>query len=72
MSSEQTIQVNGETETLSAPTTLASLLAEKGIEAQARGVAVALNGRLVQKAAWTETEVSPGATIEIVQAKQGG
>jgi sulfur carrier protein len=66
-----TIQVNGQPEMLDGAT-LTALLAHRGIEAEGRGVAVALNGAVVPRAAWAQTTLSAGDTIEIVQAKQGG
>jgi sulfur carrier protein len=66
-----TVQVNGQPETLDGAT-LTALLAQRGIEAEGRGVAVALNGAVVPRAAWAQTTLSAGDTIEIVQAKQGG
>ena len=65
------IQVNGKSEALSAAR-LAGLLADMGIDADARGVAVALNGAVVPRAAWEQTPLRAGDTIEIVRAKQGG
>ena len=37
-----------------------------------RGIAVARNGEVVPKSAWTDTVVSPGDRIEIVTAAAGG
>ena len=68
---EAIIQVNGKSEALSAAR-LAALLADKGIDADARGVAVALNGAVVPRTAWAQTQLHPGDAIEIVRAKQGG
>jgi sulfur carrier protein len=68
---EAIIQVNGKSEALSAER-LTALLADKGIDADARGVAVALNGAVVPRGAWAQTELRPGDAIEIVRAKQGG
>ena len=64
-----TIHVNGESEMLGAAT-LAALLEEKAIDA--RGIAIALNGSVVPRAAWRETTLKPGDAIEIVRARQGG
>ena len=66
-----TIRVNGESEALGAAT-IAALLDAKEIGADARGVAVALNGAVVPRAAWGETRLSPGDAVEIVRARQGG
>jgi sulfur carrier protein len=64
-----TIQVNGQSEQLSAAT-VAALLQEKEIDAL--GVAVALNGAVVPRGAWPATKLRAGDTIEIVRARQGG
>ena len=65
------IRVNGENEPLVA-TTLEALVAEKTAETAQRGVAVALNGAVVPRAAWGETELRQGDSVEIVRARQGG
>lgn len=70
--STNTIRINGQNEPLAVTTQLSVLLSSRGVEAQARGVAVALNGRLVRQSAWADTRVSAGDALEIVQAKQGG
>ncbi len=44
---------------------------ERGIESP-EGVAIAVNGRVVRRAAWGETPVNEGDRIEIVRAMQGG
>ncbi len=69
--SEASIRVNGESEPL-ATTTLESLLAEKAIDAGQRGIAVALNGAVVPRAAWPNTQLRAGDSVEIVRARQGG
>ncbi len=51
-----TIQVNGQSEPLSAATVAALLDQEKEIDA--RGVAVALNGAVVPRGAWQATTAS--------------
>jgi len=63
------VRINGSQETLTA-TTLAELLAARA--QNARGVAVALNGRVVPRTAWPATQLRDGDTIEIVRAMQGG
>ena len=71
MAQEQTIRVNGESEPLAAAT-LEALLAEKAVDTGQRGIAVALNGAVVPRAAWPATPLSPGDSVEIVRARQGG
>jgi sulfur carrier protein len=65
------ILINGEEHPLSAAT-LDGLLAERGIDAGGRGVAVARNGALVPRGRWTSTMLEAGDSIEIVMARQGG
>ena len=68
---QPTIRINGESEPLAAAT-LAALLEEKALDVSQRGIAVALNGAVVPRAAWKETPLRAGDTIEIVRARQGG
>ena len=68
---EANIRVNGETEPLLVAT-LAALLEEKAVDTAQRGIAVAVNGAIVLRAAWPRTQLSPGDSIEIVRARQGG
>ena len=65
------IRVNGEAEPLGAAT-LALLLAEKAVDVAQKGIAVAINGAVVPRAAWAETALRAGDSIEIVRARQGG
>jgi sulfur carrier protein len=68
---QATIRVNGESEPLAAAT-IAELVAEKAADTAQRGIAVALNGAVVARAAWGETMLRPGDSVEIVRARQGG
>jgi sulfur carrier protein len=65
------IRVNGQDEPLGVAT-LAALLEEKAVDTGQRGIAVALNGAIVPRAAWPQTALRPGDSIEIVRALQGG
>jgi sulfur carrier protein len=69
--SAATIRVNGESEPLAAAT-LEALLAEKTADTAQRGIAVALNGSVVPRAAWRDTALKAGDSVEIVRARQGG
>jgi sulfur carrier protein len=71
MSQNSTIRVNGTDEPLAAAT-LAALIEEKAIDTGQRGIAVALNGAVVPRAAWAQTPLHGGDSIEIVRARQGG
>ena len=68
---EANIRINGQDEPLVAAT-LAALLEEKAVDTGQRGIAVAVNGAIVPRAAWPHTTLHPGDSIEIVRARQGG
>jgi sulfur carrier protein len=68
---ETTIQVNGEIEPFGAAT-LDALLADRAVDTGRRGIAIALNGAVVPRAAWSATPLRPGDSVEIVRARQGG
>lgn len=63
------IRVNGVEEPL-VEETIVELLARHFIEP--RGIAVAVDGEVVRRGAWSETKVHDGAHIEIVTAAAGG
>jgi sulfur carrier protein len=65
------IRINGQDEPLVAAT-LGALLEEKAVDVAQRGIAVALNGAVVPRAAWPQTPLKPGDSVEIVRARQGG
>ncbi|MGA0255096.1 MAG: sulfur carrier protein ThiS [Rhodothermales bacterium] len=68
-----TLLVNGRPCRLPSSGVLLDLLAEHGLNPEAaRGVAVAVNERIVRKADWAERQLAAGDTIEIVTARQGG
>jgi sulfur carrier protein len=64
------VSVNGEPRELSDPTTLAGLI--DGLGVPSRGVAVALDGEVVPRTRWNETQLGDGDRLEIVVAVQGG
>jgi len=65
------MRINGEEAEL-AVTTVAELLAERGIDPKARFLAVAVNGSVVRRAEWPTQALSPGDAVEIVRPFQGG
>jgi sulfur carrier protein len=67
---QASIRVNGQIEPLTA--TLTALLRDKEIAPDARGIAVAVNGTVVPRAAWPSTDLHAGDQVEIVRARQGG
>lgn len=64
------ITLNGETQRLPAPLTIAALLAARGLAD--KRVAVERNGEIVPKGRHADTPVSDGDTLEIVVAVGGG
>ena len=52
--------------------TVAELLAELGVEPQARGVAVAVGGEVVPRGDWATRAVRDGERVEALTAMQGG
>lgn len=66
-----TIRINGEQRDLAAATVF-DLLRGQNIDPNAKGVAVALNGRVVPRGSWPSTAVAEGDEIEIVKPFAGG
>jgi len=65
------VVVNGEARSVAA-STMRELLAELGLDAEGRGVAIARDGEIVPRGSWSTTRIGPGDRIEIVGAVQGG
>ena len=57
---------------LGAGETVAGALARLGLSADARGVAVAVDGEVVPRAAWGTFALSADAHVEVLTAMQGG
>lgn len=51
---------------------IADLLADLGVEPDARGVAVAVDGEVVPQGEWPSFAVPAGSKVEAVTAVQGG
>ena len=66
------VSVNGQTREVEAGATVASVLALLDVPPGARGVAVALDGEVVSRSRWEQTELRDGALIEVVAAIGGG
>ena len=64
--------VNGEPRKLPAGATVASVLELLDVSAEARGVAVAVDGEVVSRSRWDVTELRDGVAIEVVAAIGGG
>ncbi len=65
------LKINGVDEEVAA-TTVAQLLAARGIDPGARFLAVAINGAVVRRQIWGEAALNPGDAVEIVRPLQGG
>ena len=65
------VHVNGSPRELATPSLL-DLLASEGVAPDARGVAVAVNDRVVTRSRWPEHTLAEGDRVEIVRATQGG
>ena len=66
------IVLNGESQELPEGATVEAAVIATGAPADGRGVAVALDGEVVPRAAWTSTPVREGQQIEVLHAVQGG
>jgi sulfur carrier protein len=66
------ISVNGEPAPDVAGTTLAALLTRMGVVADARGVAVAVDGEVVPRGRWEQFELGEECRVEVLSAMQGG
>ncbi len=66
------IELNGDPRELAAGATLADAVRASGADAEARGVAVALDGEVVPRAEWDSTPLAEGAGVEVLAAIQGG
>jgi sulfur carrier protein len=66
------ILVNGAGSDVQAGETVLAALARLGLDAQARGVAVAVDGEVVPRAAWETFSLEGDARVEVLSAMQGG
>jgi len=66
------ITVNGTTTEGRDGATVEELLVALGVEPQARGIAVAVNGEVVPRSTWQDRRVADGDRVEALTAMQGG
>jgi thiamine biosynthesis protein ThiS len=64
------ITLNGKPHELDGERSIVALL--QSLDVKAEQIAVALNGEVVRKRAWPQTEIRSGDTVEIVRAVGGG
>ncbi|MGN6872472.1 MAG: sulfur carrier protein ThiS [Solirubrobacteraceae bacterium] len=67
-----TVTINGSRREFSEGATVASVVAALPNAPEGRGVAVAVDGEVVPRARWANTELREGANVEVVVAVQGG
>ena len=67
-----TITVNGESRDLPTGATVATVVDLFAAAPQGRGVAVGLEGEVVPRTDWSQTQLSDGDRVEVVAAVQGG
>jgi sulfur carrier protein len=66
------IVLNGERSDVQPGETVLAVLARLGLGADARGVAVAIDGEVVPRAGWPTFAVPADARVEVLTAMQGG
>ncbi|HTD09649.1 MAG TPA: sulfur carrier protein ThiS [Solirubrobacteraceae bacterium] len=66
------ITLNGNRSDVAAGETIVAVLARLGLQADAHGVAVAVDDQVVPRAAWASFALGEGARVEVLTAMQGG
>jgi sulfur carrier protein len=66
------IVLNGESFEVQRGETVVAVLERLGVSAQARGVAVAVDGEVVPRACWEVFALAEDARVEVLTAMQGG
>lgn len=66
------IVLNGEPREEGAGAAVSELIDSLGLPGRPRGVAVAIDGEVVPRAAWETHTVPEGARVEVLTAMQGG
>jgi len=66
------ILLNGRHSELTEGESVLAALGHLGLEADARGVAVAVDGEVIPRARWESVPLRDGARVEVLTAMQGG
>lgn len=66
------IVLNGQSSDVRPGETVAAVLRRLGLQADARGVAVAVDGEVVPRPAWQTFALAEDARVEVLTAMQGG
>jgi sulfur carrier protein len=64
--------LNGEPRDLPQGATVLDAVGASGAPGQGQGVAVAVDGEVVPRREWPDTELSEGQRVEVLNAVQGG
>ena len=64
--------LNGQPRELPEGATVADAVSASGIPALARGVAVAVDRKVVPRSLWDDTRLADGQRVEVLEAVQGG
>ena len=67
-----TIWLNGTASRLEAGTSLADAISALAAPLDGRGIAAAVDGEVVPRSDWGQTQLEDGQHVEVVQAVQGG
>jgi sulfur carrier protein len=67
-----TIELNGNQVELPDGARVDDAISQAGADSARRGVAVAVDGEVVPRSEWDDTELQPGQRVEVVGAIQGG
>ncbi|HEY4429380.1 MAG TPA: sulfur carrier protein ThiS [Solirubrobacteraceae bacterium] len=66
------IVLNGQSSDVRPGESVAAVLLHLGLDEEARGVAVAVDGEVVPRAAWDSFRLAEDARVEVLSAMQGG
>jgi sulfur carrier protein len=66
------ITLNGEARDVAEEATLVDILHTLQLPADARGVAIALEGAVVPRGRWRDVRLAAGQRVEVLTAAQGG
>jgi sulfur carrier protein len=66
------ILLNGQSSDVRAGESVSAALIRLGLDVEARGVAVAVDGEVVPRAVWDSFALGDGARVEVLTALQGG
>jgi len=66
------IILNGNSSDLRGGESVLAAIQQLGLPADARGVAVAVDGEVIPRARWEDVRLREGARVEVLSAMQGG